>query len=240
MMPTPTPTVPTYEVPGRTVAVVIPAYNEGKVIGPVVAGVCAAYPFVVVVDDCSKDDTGRCAAGAGAVVLLHVVNLGQGAALQTGISYALLRGADLVVTFDADGQHRVEDIAVLIETQARTGADVVAGSRFLGKALDMPTAKRLLLKAAVQFTRLTSGLDLTDAHNGLRLFTRAAAGKIRISQNGMAHASEIVDQVGALGLRMVEAPVTVIYTSYSLAKGQRLSNSISILFELLIGRLSKT
>lgn len=240
MMPTPTPTVPTYEVPGRTVAVVIPAYNEGKVIGPVVAGVCAAYSFVVVVDDCSKDDTGRCAAGAGAVVLRHVVNLGQGAALQTGISYALLRGADLVVTFDADGQHRVEDIAVLIETQARTGADVVAGSRFLGKALDMPTAKRLLLKAAVQFTRLTSGLDLTDAHNGLRLFTRAAAGKIRISQNRMAHASEIVDQVGALGLRMVEAPVTVIYTSYSLAKGQRLSNSISILFELLIGRLSKT
>ena len=240
MMPTPTPTVPTYEVPGRTVAVVIPAYNEGKVIGPVVAGVCAAYSFVVVVDDCSKDDTGRCAAGAGAVVLRHVVNLGQGAALQTGISYALLRGADLVVTFDADGQHRVEDIAVLIETQARTGADVVAGSRFLGKALDMPTAKRLLLKAAVQFTRLTSGLDLTDAHKGLRLFTRAAAGKIRISQNRMAHASEIVDQVGALGLRMVEAPVTVIYTSYSLAKGQRLSNSISILFELLIGRLSKT
>lgn len=240
MMPTPTPTVPTYEVPGRTVAVVIPAYNEGKVIGPVVAGVCAAYSFVVVVDDCSKDDTGRCAAGAGAVVLRHVVNLGQGAALQTGISYALLRGADLVVTFDADGQHRVEDIAVLIETQARTGADVVAGSRFLGKALDMPTAKRLLLKAAVQFTRLTSGLDLTDAHNGLRLFTRAAAGKIRISQNRMAHASEIVDQVGALGLRMVEAPVTVIYTSYSLAKGQRVSNSVSVLFELLLGRLSKT
>ena len=222
------------------VAVVIPAYNEGKVVGAVVASVRAAYPLVIVVDDCSNDDTGRCAAAAGAVVLRHIVNLGQGAALQTGISYALAQGADLIVTFDADGQHRVEDIAVLMETQARTGADVVAGSRFLGTALDMPAAKRVMLKAAVQFTRLTSGLDLTDAHNGLRLFTRAAASRIRITQNRMAHASEIVDQIGALGLRMVEAPVTVIYTSYSIAKGQRLSNSISILVELLIGRLSKS
>ena len=240
MVPTQTPPVPTHEAPGSKIAVVIPAYNEGKVVGTVVSDVCAAYPLVIVVDDCSKDDTGRCAAAAGAIVLRHVVNLGQGAALQTGISYALLQGADLVVTFDADGQHRVEDIAVLAETQARTGADVVVGSRFLGKTVDMPAGKRLVLKAAVQFTRLTSGLDLTDAHNGLRLFTRAAASKIRISQNRMAHASEIVDQVGVLGLRMVEAPVTVIYTSYSLAKGQGLSNSVSILFELLIGRLSKT
>ena len=221
------------------IAVVVPGYNEAEVIGRVVAGVVAAYPFVIVVDDCSTDATAVRAAGAGATVLRHAVNLGQGAALQTGISYALQQGAAMIVTFDADGQHRVEDIAVLLETQARTGADVVAGSRFLGSAVGLPPARRLLLRAAVRFTRLTSGVALTDAHNGLRLLTRHAASRIRITQNRMSHASELMDQVGALRLRIVEAPVTVIYTAYSLAKGQRLSNSISILFELLVARMSR-
>lgn len=223
----------------RLIAIVVPGYNEAKVIGPVVAGVVAAYPFVIVVDDCSTDATAVQAAGAGATVLRHAVNLGQGAALQTGISYALQQGAAMIVTFDADGQHRVEDIAVLLETQARTGADVVAGSRFLGSAVGLPPARRLLLRAAVRFTRLTSGVALTDAHNGLRLLTRHAASRIRITQNRMSHASELMDQVGALRLRIVEAPVTVIYTAYSLAKGQRLSNSISILFELLVARMAR-
>lgn len=223
----------------NSLIVVIPAYNEAKVIGSVVAGLRAGYPDIIVVDDCSKDDTAAQAGAAGATVLRHVINLGQGAALQTGITYALQQGADQIVTFDADGQHRVEDIAVLMETQARTGADVVAGSRFLGKAIGLPPVRRAVLQAAVRFTRWTSGLELTDAHNGLRLLTRYAASRIQITQNRMSHASELVDQFGRLGLRMAEAPVTIIYTSYSLAKGQRLSNSVSILFELLLARLSR-
>ncbi len=217
----------------------VPAFNEAQVIGGVLAGVRAVYPLVIVVDDCSTDATAVHASGAGAIVLRHVINLGQGAALQTGISYALRQGADAIVTFDADGQHRVEDIATLLEAWRWTGSDVVIGSRFLGSVVNMPAARRIMLKAAVVFTRLTSGLNLTDAHNGLRLFTRHAASSISIMQNRMSHASELVDQFDALGLKITEAPVTILYTSYSVAKGQKLSNSISILFELFLHRVSK-
>jgi len=224
---------------GAQVWVVIPAYNEARVIGSVVAGVLQHYPHVVVVDDCATDATGAEASAAGATVLRHVVNLGQGAALQTGIRYALQQGASHVVTFDADGQHRVEDIAVLFARLQQTQADIVIGSRFLGEALNMPWLRRLVLKAAVRFTRMTSGLPLTDAHNGLRLLTAQAAQRIRIYQNRMAHASEIVDQLKGLGLKVAEAPITVVYTEYSLAKGQKLSNAFGILSDLLLGRLMK-
>lgn len=219
--------------------VVIPAYNEGQVLRDVVAGVRAQYPNVVVVDDCSQDDTGEAAIAAGAVVVRHPINLGQGAALQTGIRYALRRGAEFIVTFDADGQHQVEDIAVLLDIQARARTDVVVGSRFLGKVENIPPVRRIVLKAAVVFMRITSGEKLTDAHNGFRLFTRAAALKLRITQNRMAHASEIVHQIHSLGLSVAEAPVTIVYTEYSLRKGQKLGNAFNILTELLVARLNK-
>jgi len=222
-----------------SVWVVIPAYNEGEVIGEVIRGLRCAWPRVVVIDDCSADATGAAAQAAGAVVLRHPVNLGQGAALQTGLRYALAQGAEAIVTFDADGQHRVEDIEVLLETQRQTGADVVVGSRFLGSAEGIPALRRLVLQAAVVFTRLTSGVALTDAHNGLRLLMRPAAARLRIEQNRMAHASEIVDQFHALGLKVAEAPVTIRYTEYSLQKGQRLDNAFHILLELLVARLIK-
>lgn len=219
--------------------IVIPAYNEGPVIGDVVAGVRARYPNVVVVDDCSTDVTGDAAARAGAVVLRHPINLGQGAALQTGITFALSRGAAFVVTFDADGQHRVEDVAALHARQRETGADVVIGSRFLGRAEGIPRLRRWALKVAVLFTRMSAGVRVTDAHNGLRLLTRHAASAIHLHQNRMAHASEIIEQIGRAGLSVVECPVTIVYTEYSLGKGQRLSNAVNILAELLVERLNK-
>jgi glycosyltransferase involved in cell wall biosynthesis len=219
--------------------IVIPAFNEGPVIGDVVRGVRERYRNVVVVDDCSQDNTGSAAIAAGAIRLRHPINLGQGAALQTGLSYALAQGADYIVTFDADGQHRAEDIGVLLETQARTNADVVVGSRFLGRTDDMPALRRVVLKLAVVFTRLTSGAKLTDVHNGLRLLTRRAAERIRITQDRMAHASEITDQIHRSGLSTVEAPVTIVYTEYSLRKGQKLSNAINIVADLIVGRINK-
>lgn len=219
--------------------VVIPAFNEGPVIDAVVRGVCAHYPNVVVIDDCSRDDTGALALAAGATVLRHPINLGQGAALQTGIAFALAQGAACIVTFDADGQHQVADIAVLRQTQARTGADVVTGSRFLGRAENIPPLRRLALRAAVVFTRLTSGVKATDAHNGLRLFTRRAAERIRITRDGMAHASEITRQIHDAGLAVAEAPVTIVYTEYSLGKGQKLSNAIHVVAELFLGRINR-
>ncbi len=223
----------------RTLWVVIPAFNEATVIGDVISGLRARYPNVVVVDDRSEDDTSNVAVAAGAVVIRHPINLGQGAALQTGIRYALQRGADCIVTFDADGQHQVEDIGVLLDTHTRTNADVVIGSRFLGSVKNLPTARRAILKAAVLFMRITSGVKLTDAHNGLRLLTRSAAQRLRITQNRMAHASEIVQQIHDLRLAVAEAPVTIVYTEYSLRKGQKLGNAFNILTELFVARLNK-
>lgn len=219
--------------------VVIPAYNEGEVIAGVVAHVRATYPNVVVVDDCSSDNTSALAREAQAHVVRHPVNLGQGAALQTGITYALRAGASCVVTFDADGQHQVEDIAVLMQTQQTTGADIVVGSRFRGKSTNLPPLRRLVLKMAVVFSRVTSGVNLTDAHNGLRLITRGAALRLRIRQNRMAHASEIVNEIGRLKLKVAEAPVTIVYTEYSLRKGQKLSNAFNIVAELFVDKISR-
>jgi polyprenyl-phospho-N-acetylgalactosaminyl synthase len=226
-------------LPGRCVWVVIAAFNEGRVIARVIADVVRRDYRVVVVDDGSADDTAEAAAQAGAIVIEHPVNLGQGAALQTGIEYALQQGADHVVTFDADGQHRAQDIAVLLEALDESGADFALGSRFLGASIDLPPARRLLLKAATWFTRATTGLRLTDTHNGLRAMTRRGADVINLRQNRMAHASELLEQIAQSGLRHVEVPVTIEYSAYSLAKGQKLSDSIAILVDLSAQRLHR-
>jgi polyprenyl-phospho-N-acetylgalactosaminyl synthase len=216
---------------------VIAAYNEERVIADTLSGVRAAYPHVVVVDDGSRDRTAEIARGAGACVVRHPLNLGQGAALQTGIRYALRRGASHVVTFDADGQHDVTDVAAMLQAMREHGADVVLGSRFLGRTSGMPASRRVLLKIAVLFTALTAGVRLTDAHNGLRLLTADAASRLRITQNGMAHASELVEQIGRAHFKYVEVPVHIRYTDYSLEKGQRSSHAFRILGEIISGWL---
>jgi glycosyltransferase involved in cell wall biosynthesis len=212
--------------------VVIPAYNEAGAVRGVVSAVRQVVPRVVVVDDGSSDATAQEALAAGALVLQHGVNLGQGAALATGIRHALGHGAGHIFTFDADGQHDAESLPVLAATLARTGADIVLGSRTLGSAEGMPLARRLMLQSAVAFTRVHCGLPVSDTHNGLRLFTRHAASRIRITQPRMAHASEILKQIHTLGLRYAEAPVTVRYTEYSLRKGQSIWAAFGILFDL--------
>jgi glycosyltransferase involved in cell wall biosynthesis len=219
------------------VHVVIAAYNEGTVISRVVADVRrAGYP-VVVVDDGSPDDTADIAAAAGAEVVRHPFNLGQGAALQTGIDHALAQGAEFVVTFDADGQHRVSEIPRLTDALVRERADFALGSRFLGQAPNLPPARRLMLQAATLFTRLTTGMQVTDTHNGLRAMTRRGAAAIRLRQNRMAHASECLSQISESGLRYVERPVTIEYTAYSLAKGQNIRDAVLILLDLFARRL---
>jgi glycosyltransferase involved in cell wall biosynthesis len=225
--------------PDRGVWVVIAAYNEGRVVGRVIADVQQHGYQVVVVDDGSADATAEAAAQAGAQVVQHPVNLGQGAALQTGIEYALERGADAVVTFDADGQHRVQDIASLLAALDQNGVDFALGSRFLGASIDLPPARRILLKAATWFTRVTTGLALTDTHNGLRAMTRRGASRIALRQNRMAHASELLDEIARSGLRYVEVPVTIEYSRYSLAKGQRFADSLRILVDLSAQRLHR-
>lgn len=218
---------------------IVPAFCESQVIATTLQGALATFSNIVVVDDGSTDDTGAVALAAGASVVTHPINLGQGAALQTGIDYALTQKADYIVTFDADGQHMVSDVENMLDTLLRTNCDVVLGSRFLGNAENLPRLRKVVLRLAVTLTNFTSGLKLTDAHNGLRVFSAAAAEKITINQNGMAHASEITEQLGRLKLDVKEEPSTIIYTEYSLEKGQKLSNSFRILSDMLLAWIYK-
>jgi glycosyltransferase involved in cell wall biosynthesis len=217
--------------------VVIPAFNEATSLGAVVGDLRRRGPNVVVVDDGSTDETSRVALETGAVLLRHRVNLGQGAALQTGITYALRQGALRIGTFDADGQHRADDLLALLDALEPSVAEVALGSRFLGAGAEVPAPRRLVLRAAVVFTRLMSGLAVTDAHNGLRAFTRRAASAIDLKTCRMAHASELLDQIARSGLPYRELPVRIAYTDYSLGKGQRSTAALRVLFDYLVSRV---
>ncbi len=215
--------------------VVIPLFNESTVIASVIAELRTSFAHIVCVDDGSSDGSGEIARQAGARVLTHPYNLGQGAALQTGISYAREQpGAQYIVTFDADGQHRVIDAVAMVEMARERDVAIVFGSRFLDNRTDPGRAKRIVLKTAVWVTNQTTGLRLTDAHNGLRVIRIDAARLVNLQQERMAHGTEIVLQLGRTKLPWIEFPVEVLYTDYSKAKGQSLLNSINILVDLVV------
>ena len=223
----------------RGAFVVVPAFNEGFVIHHVISGLRATFPNVIVVNDGSSDDTGAVLSTLPVTVVTHPVNIGQGAALQTGITLALERGAEYVLTFDSDGQHRPEDALAALQRLAQRDCDVVCGSRFLGATSNVPRFRKLLLKSVVAWSNLTSKSRMTDAHNGLRALNRKAALCLDIHQSGMAHASEIVAQLREHGMVICEVPVQIAYTEYSMAKGQSSLNSINIVVDLLVGRFMK-
>ena len=221
----------------RSTWVVVPAFNEVRVIRGTVERLLAVAANVVVVDDCSTDGTAQQLVALPVTVLRHSVNLGQGAALQTGIDWALQQGARVVVTFDADGQHDAGDVQRLLRTLIDDKMDVVLGSRFLGKAIGISTSRKLMLRAALMCTRMSTGLPLTDVHNGLRAFRAEVAPALRITQNRMAHASEILNHIARAHLKWAEVPTVVHYSGYSVAKGQGALGAVDILFELTFGRL---
>ena len=213
----------------------VPLYNEATVVRAVVEEARQTFANVVCVDDGSSDASAAEAAAAGAIVVRHPINLGQGAALRTGLDYALQDSrAAYFVTFDSDGQHQVADVEGMLERLDGGDLDIVIGSRFLDGRTNPGLLKRLVLKAAVVFERLATGVRLTDAHNGLRAMNRRAAGAIVIEQNRMAHASEFVAEIGRKHLRYAEYPVHVVYTDYSRSKGQSIWNSVNILSDLFL------
>lgn len=247
--------------PGASNAVlIIPVFNEATVLPAVLARATAAFGVVVCIDDGSTDDSAQCAQAAGAVVLRHPVNLGQGAALQTGITYALqaqgaadgderydsiddstVRYGDInysdinyLVTFDADGQHRIEDALAMVTHAKDHGLAIVFGSRFLDDRTRPGALRRVLLKAAVWITNQQTGMRLSDAHNGLRVIRSDAAAGLDLRQNRMAHATEIVLQLGRTKLPWGEYGVHVLYTDYSKAKGQSLVNSVNVLIDSIL------
>ncbi len=221
-----------------TTWIVVPSYNEARVIAETLSPLLEQGYQVVVVDDCSTDNSPKVLAEIpGLNVLRHAINLGQGAALQSGIEFALEQEAEYIVTFDADGQHSHLDIPKLLEPLIEDTADVVLGSRFLTHEpiKNLSSTKKLVLKLAILYTNIVSNIKLTDAHNGLRAFSRFAALRIKLRQNRMAHASEIISQIREERLRFTEVPVKIIYTKYSIQKGQRIWNSFNILWDVFVG-----
>lgn len=215
--------------------VVIPLYNEESVIGGVITELLEHFDHIVCVDDGSTDGSAAIAKQAGARVIKHPVNLGQGAALQTAICYAIAHeSCRYLVTFDADGQHRLVDALAMLDMAKTDSVAIVFGSRFLDDRTNPGWVKKVVLKTAVWVTNRTTGLKLTDAHNGLRVIRSDAAGLIELEQDRMAHASEIVFKLGKTGLPWREHPVELLYTDYSKGKGQSVLNSINILVDLLV------
>ena len=223
----------------ESVFVVVPAFNEVGVIQAVIGPLVGMGYRVVVVDDGSTDGTWNLVKQWPVHKARHPINLGQGAALDTGTQLALAAGAEIIVHFDADGQHQAEDIAALVEPLCRGQSDVALGSRFLRAtdAQQVPWSRRVLLRCAVVVNGLLTGIWLSDAHNGLRAFTRAAAEKIRLKENRQAHASEIMIQMREHRLRYTERPTTIGYPPYARAKGQSGWNAISIVMDLALRKI---
>ena len=222
--------------------IVVPAFNEAAIIGEVITDVRSVFDHVVCVDDGSHDDTAAIALRAGAHVVRHPVNLGQGASIQTGVEYARSQpDAEVFVTFDADGQHRVKDVLRMIDKLTAEDVDIVIGTRFAshGVRSDVPVLKRIVLRTAVFLSPRSQRLHLSDAHNGLRVFNRKVAQALDITMSGMGHASEIIAMIDENHWRVTEEPVEILYTEYSRSKGQPLLNGVNIVFDgFLRGRKS--
>lgn len=215
--------------------VVIAAYNEEKSIGRVIRGLFEnGYTNVVAVDDGSTDKTADEALRAGATVLRHAVNRGQGAALRTGNDFAFAHGADIVAHFDADGQFNPADIGLAEKILRENNLDIIFGSRFLDSRSKIPFSKKyFVLPIARLINFLLTGVWLTDAHNGFRLMNRRAHDAIEITQDRMAHNSEIVAETRRHKLKFAECPVEVRYNEY----GQNALGGLAILKDLLFGKL---
>ncbi len=218
--------------------VIVPMFNEATVVRSVLMGLGKFFPNVVVVDDGSEDSSDAEVLAAGARLVRHAINLGAGAAMQTGLEFALLdRDARYFVTFDADGQHRAEDAADMVDRLRSADHEILIGSRFLGSTSGATGGRKSLLRAARIFEWMTSGVRLTDAHNGLRAFTRNFAERIDLTFSDMAHASELLEQIKKSQLSYAEHPVTIDYTDYSRNKGQRSINSVNIAVDVWLNHL---
>lgn len=217
-----------------TIFLIIAAFNEAPVIRQVLEELLPLGCFIILVDDGSTDDTARIAESFPIVVIRHMFNTGQGAALETGMEAARRLSADFVVHFDADGQHDSREIAALLKPLIKGDCDIVFGSRFLeNKRPGLTLLKRMILRTGRWINYGLTGILLTDAHNGFRAMNRFALDKIHFTQPGMAHATEILTCVKKYSLRYMELPVHVRYTAYSKKKGQHILDSVNILFHLL-------
>jgi glycosyltransferase involved in cell wall biosynthesis len=219
----------------QKVCVIVPFFNEEKVVGKVIGELISNNYKVLAVDDGSSDRSFENIQDMNCTIIKHPQNFGQGAALQTGMSFAKLNpDLDFFVTFDSDGQHQVKNIEDVLSPLVRDEADIVFGTRFQDKLTKFTFFKKIILKLAIKYTQLSTGVALTDTHNGFRALNRAAIDKIELTFPGMTHASEFVSKAGENNLRIKEVPVHILYTKYSKRKGQSLWNAINILSDLFL------
>ena len=213
------------------VFIIIPCLNESLRLPEVINSI---KPFgqIIVVDDGSWDNSYEVAKESGAIALKHLVNRGMGAALETGDRYAYQHGADIAIHFDGDGQHLAQEIPSLIDPIISGQADVVLGSRFLGKTTKTPWLKKwLIFKPLIPIHNLFLGVKLTDAHNGFRALSRQALGLINLQQDRYAHATEIIYQIKKNKLKYIEVPVTIRYYEFGLG----VRGGLQILRDLFLG-----
>ncbi len=223
----------------QQIYIVIPAFNEGKVIKSTIQDLQKfGYNNIVIIDDGSTDNTRKQAQETGADVLTHIINRGQGASLSTGIEYVKENyNPKVIITFDADGQHNPAEIERLAKPIFNDVADIVLGSRFLNKKTKLPFTRKIVLKAGILFTNIISSINLTDTHNGFRALGPRAIEKIKITHRGMEHASDIINEITKNNLRHQEAPVTILYTDYSMNKGQSSGNFIKIGIKVILHKI---
>lgn len=221
--------------------IVIPAFNEESKIGAVINELkTAGYYNILVINDGSTDKTRETALEAGTEVLDHMVNRGQGAALRTGIEYLKENyNPEIIITFDADGQHQATDLANLIQPILEDEADIALGSRFISNTSSVPFIRKSILKMGILFTVFISSIKLTDTHNGLRALGKKAIEEIKISNRNMEHASDIINEIAKKNLRFKEIPVNILYSNYSLHKGQSSFNFIKMGIKILIRQITK-
>jgi glycosyltransferase involved in cell wall biosynthesis len=225
----------------KKIDVIIPIYNEEKVIQIVLDELCKMNNWnVIIVNDGSTDNSIDICKKFPVTILNHFENLGQGAALRTGIEHSLKNNTEILCTFDSDGQHKVNDLEKMITLLIDGDYDVVLGSRFLTKKSKIPFKRYVLLRLAKLFDILFySGRNFTDLHNGLRVFTNKSAYKLNLSANGMEHASLITESIAVNKLKYTEYPVEIIYSKYSISKGQNFKNLIHLGYKLLKLKLTK-
>ena len=221
-------------------AVIFPAFNEGKMLASTISGVrktLASHQHItadlIVVDDGSTDQTYALAQTWADVTLHHRLNRGLGGALSTGITYVKRQGIyDALITFDSDGQHNPNDIVRAVALLQK-GSNVVIGSRFLNPSQRFPKWRKYILMFSNLITYLLFQVKTTDSQSGFRALDQAAFSAITLSTNRMEVSSEVFAEIKRHELKLVEMPITIAYTPYSLAKGQSNLNSFSILVKLL-------
>jgi polyprenyl-phospho-N-acetylgalactosaminyl synthase len=220
-------------------AVIVPAYNEGQVIESVIGKLAEHIKTIIVIDDGSRDNTYEQLKKTNATILRHFTNVGYGGSLRTGYEYALKTKHAFIATFDADDQHNVHDLLRMHQYLSQHGdIDVVLGSRFIqnGRAVNIGTRKKLMLKMVAGASRFVHGLHITDTFTGIRMFRKQALKIIcaDLKTFGMVHGLEILSKIEGAQLRFIELPATVQYTEYSKKKGLTLFDSIEMICEFFI------